>query len=109
MKRNHDYHPMYDQAVQHMHLPVVLSLADGQQLEGVVVHVDGEFVYIDVPESQSQDTRDASRQYGYGPYGYPGYGYPGYGYPPYGGYGARRLILPLAALVAISALGAAWY
>jgi uncharacterized membrane protein len=49
--------------------------------------------------------------YGYGGYGYPGYGYGrpgfGYGYPGYG-YGRRgrfqRLILPLAALTALSIL-----
>ncbi|WP_085992750.1 hypothetical protein [Oceanobacillus senegalensis] len=54
--------------------------------------------------------QDQHRQFGYG---FPGYGFPGYGYPGYGyWYGRpprrfRRLVLPLAALVALSTLP--WY
>jgi hypothetical protein len=42
--------------------------------------------------------------YGYPSYGYPGHGYPGYGYPQYGFGRFRRLILPLAALTALTLL-----
>ncbi|SET14941.1 hypothetical protein SAMN05216389_10653 [Oceanobacillus limi] len=53
---------------------------------------------------------DDDDRYGFG-YGFPGYGFPGYGfgYPGYFGPGRRfrRLVLPLAALTALSVLP--WY
>ncbi|MFD2042702.1 hypothetical protein ACFSTA_00100 [Ornithinibacillus salinisoli] len=61
-------------------------------------------------QGMSQGMRNDDTRYGFGyGYGYPGYGYPGYGYP--GFYGPRRrfrrLVLPLAALTALSVLP--WY
>ncbi|MGF7046091.1 hypothetical protein J2T13_000553 [Paenibacillus sp. DS2015] len=54
--------------------------------------------------SAVSDPSDPSRSYPVFPgYGYPGYGYGGYGYPPYGRR-FNRLILPLAALAALSLL-----
>ncbi|QHE51442.1 hypothetical protein [Pontibacillus sp. HMF3514] len=124
--QNTNYHHMYSLCNKHMNQYVLAQTVDGQNIDGIVTGVDGDYLYLAVPltdeerkqqEQQQSQTRDTDeRQYGYGyaPGGYGGYGaYGGYGYgAPYGyGYAPpnrfRRLILPLAALVAISALP--WY
>ncbi|MBP1969028.1 hypothetical protein J2Z83_001131 [Virgibacillus natechei] len=116
---NHDYHHIYELCKSHMHSYVLVETVDGSKIDGIVTGLDDEYVYIAVPLGGSEATQPnphqhMDRQSGYG-YGYPGYGSPGYGYPGYGppGYGAypprrfQRLILPLAALTALSVLP--WY
>ncbi|HLR69566.1 MAG TPA: hypothetical protein VK105_20965 [Virgibacillus sp.] len=113
----HDNKHMYDLCKQHMHSYVLAETHDGSKLDGIVTGLDDEYVYMAVPiepheiqGNMASNQRHFDRQYGYGP---PGYGYPGYG--GYGGYGGgygpgnrfKRLILPLAALTAISILP--WY
>ncbi|WP_083443574.1 hypothetical protein [Ornithinibacillus contaminans] len=105
---------MYDLCKSHVHAYVLAQLEDGTSFDGIITGVDDEYVYFAVPiegESYQQPmpyTPD-QRQFGYGGWygGYPGgYGYPGYGY--YGpGNRFRRLVLPLAALTALSILP--WY
>lgn len=123
-----NYHHIYSLCNQHMNQYVLAQTVDGQNIDGIITGVDGDYVYLAVPltdeerkqlEQEKQHNQIDERQYGYGyaPGGYAGYGgygaYGGYGYgAPYGyGYAPpnrfRRLILPLAALVAISALP--WY
>ena len=112
---------------KHMHKYVLIHTTDGMQYDGIIAHIDDEYVHLAVPVGagdfagqgmqgmqtaqpmQSVQGMQGMRAFvGYpGTYGYPGYGYPGYGYgyPAYG-YGGRfrRLVLPLAALAAISLL-----
>jgi len=107
---------MYDLCKQHMHSYVLAETHDGSKIDGIVTGLDEEYVYMAVPVDLSEeqgtfmtDHQTFERQFGYG---YPGYGYPGYGYGGYGGgYGPRnrfrRLVLPLAALTALSILP--WY
>jgi small nuclear ribonucleoprotein (snRNP)-like protein len=118
----------------HMHRYVLVQLNDGRDYDGIVEHVDDQNVYLAVPVGRvdtgnreeensgdkgvgnNQRNNDESDQringwyggypgFGYGRPGY-SYGFPGYGYYP--GYGRRgrfqRLILPLAALTALSIL-----
>lgn len=113
-----NYHHMYSLCNQHMNQYVLAELVDGQNIDGIVTGVDGDYVYLAVPlTGNEQQERDGSpqpmtdrdqRQYGYAsPYG-GGYGTGapyGYGYTPPPRF--SRLILPLAGLVAISALP--WY
>lgn len=111
---NKDHNHMYELCKQHMHSYVLAETTDGSTFDGILTGLDDEYAYFAVPvephEYQQQMMQDQQRQFGYG---YPGYGYPGYGYPGYGyGYGRpprrfNRLVLPLAALVALSALP--WY
>lgn len=114
----HNYKHMYDLCKQHMHSYVLAETHDGSKLDGIITGLDDEYVYMAIPlehhESQGAmmpNNYNHERQFGYG---YPGYGYSGYGYPGYGyeGYGYpkrrfRRLVLPLAALTALSILP--WY
>ncbi|WP_242705636.1 hypothetical protein [Pontibacillus sp. ALD_SL1] len=112
-----NYHHMYSLCNQHMNQYVLAELVDGQNIDGIVTGVDGDYVYLAIPLSGSDTLEDGSpqpvsepnqRQYGYGPPYAGGYGTGapyGYGYTPPPRF--RRLILPLAALVAISALP--WY
>ncbi|MHA6251682.1 hypothetical protein [Oceanobacillus sp. CAU 1775] len=108
MNMYNDTNKMYEQCKQHMHAYVQADLNDGTSVDGIITGLDDEHVYLAVPNVdagyESHQMGDDSRQFGYG-YGYPGYGYGGYGYGrprPF-----RRLILPLAALTAISLLP--WY
>ncbi|MBD1221785.1 hypothetical protein GLV94_11085 [Virgibacillus halodenitrificans] len=119
MKMNNDYNHIYDLCKKHMHSYVLAETTDGSQVDGIITGLDDEYVYFAVPigaeEHQNMASPDDQRQFGYG-FGYPGYGFPGYGYPGYG-YGGypgfyrprrfRRLVLPLAALTALSILP--WY
>ncbi|HLR61715.1 MAG TPA: hypothetical protein VK097_04660 [Lentibacillus sp.] len=122
---NYNHQHMYELCKQHMHSYVLAEMTDGTQVDGIITGLDDEYVYMAVPlGSDNHDSHmpahyespDWSRgPFGFGGfgYGYPGYGYPGYGYGVggYPGYGRprrfRRLILPLAALTALSVLP--WY
>lgn len=114
---------------KHIHRYILVQTKDGAMYDGIVESVDDSNVYLAIPVgtanvpaqfapnphmSASGCGCDGNRAIGYpGYYGptYPGYGY-GYGGPGYGyghgvpGHGRRfqRLILPLAALTAISLL-----
>ncbi|WP_249870128.1 hypothetical protein [Oceanobacillus saliphilus] len=109
---NHDTKHMYELCKNHMHSYVLAQTTDGEQFDGIITGLDDEYVYfavpLDSPESGEQDYGDM-RAFGYPGYGYPGYGFPGYGYPPFGRPRRRfrRLVLPLAALAALSILP--WY
>lgn len=100
-QHNHSQH-MYDICKAHIHRFVVADLTDGSRVNGVITDVDNQHVYMAVPNVRAEQSDERFW------FGYPGYGYP-YGYPPYyGPSGAfRRLVLPLTALVALSALP--WY
>ncbi|RKQ32616.1 hypothetical protein [Oceanobacillus halophilus] len=114
-------HHMYDLCKQHMHSYVLAETTDGTKFDGIITGLDEEYVYFAVPiDPTTQHDMDPQSpgMYGQMPhmdgqyrYGFPGYGfgYPGYGYGY--GYGRprrfRRLVLPLAALVALSTLP--WY
>ncbi len=102
-----------------MHSYVLAEMVDGTKVDGIVTGLDDEYVYLALPlEQHEQHTQPNmpnyhERQFGYG---YQGYGYPGGYGPGYGagygpGYGRprrfRRLVLPLAALTALSILP--WY
>lgn len=133
MKTKHKYHHIYELCKDHMHSYVLAEMVDGTKVDGIVTGLDDEYVYLAVPlEQQHCNVPHNQQSYGYpteeipehgypdhlygysryggypgyGYYGYPGYGYgyPGYGYPPRR---FRRLILPLAALTALSVLP--WY
>lgn len=116
-----DSKQMYELCKKHMHSYVLVETEDGLKYDGIITGLDDEFVYLAVPNDQNFDMtygmRGSERQFGfpgYGYYGYPGYGFGSpYGYPGYSyGYGIprnrfRRVVLPLAALTALSLL--AWY
>ncbi|HLR62862.1 MAG TPA: hypothetical protein VK097_10515 [Lentibacillus sp.] len=109
---NYNHQHMYELCKQHMHSYVLAEMNDGSQIDGIITGLDDECVYMAIPlgqDNQMPGYHHDNRQFGFGGfgYGYPGYGYSGYGY----GYGRprrfRRLILPLAALTALSVLP--WY
>ncbi|MFD2630355.1 hypothetical protein [Oceanobacillus kapialis] len=114
---NHNHNHIYDLCKKHMHAYVLAEMVDGTQVDGIITGLDDEYVYFAVPlegheqhqmsnQQHHQEMTGDYRQFGYG---YGGFGgYPGYGYGPY--YGRprfRRLVLPLAALTALSILP--WY
>ncbi|RYG72584.1 hypothetical protein EU245_09615 [Lentibacillus lipolyticus] len=116
MYNNHQH--MYELCKNHMHAYVLVEVNDGTQVDGIITGLDDEYVYMAVPLGQEQGYDNNWRPNGFGGFGYgygpSGYGYPGYGYGGYPGYGYgyrprrfRRLILPLAALTALSVLP--WY
>ncbi|WP_284139436.1 hypothetical protein [Virgibacillus sp. LDC-1] len=113
----HDQKNIYKLCKEHMHSYVLVELHDGSTFDGIVTGLDEEYAYFAVPISYNETdspmvSAEESRFLGYGYPGF-GFGYPGfYGPFGYGGYGFyprrfRRLILPLAAIVALSALP--WY
>lgn len=111
MKMKDNYNDIYELCKNHMHSYVLAEMVDGSTVDGIVTGLDNEYVYFAVPLDQNQAMpspdhhHDHTRQFGFG---YPGYGYGGYGYPGYGPPRRfRRLILPLAALTALSVLP--WY
>jgi hypothetical protein len=94
---------------QHIHRYVRVQMEDGSVHDGIVENVDDDHLYLAVPVGDMEMEQSRAflpySGYGYGypygdPYSYPGYGY-GYGYP---GGGFSRVILPLAALAALSLL-----
>ncbi len=107
---NNHSNQMYEECKKYMHAYVLAETNDGTSFDGILTGLDDEFVYFAVPN-------DVTGQQGpMGPmnneqrqFGYPGYGgYGGFGGFGYGGPGRfRRLILPLAALTAITLLP--WY
>ncbi len=114
---NKDNQHIYDLCKNHLHAYVMAELNDGSKVDGIITGLDDEYVYLAVPvegedRTFSPTTAD-DRQFGYGfpGYGYGfGYGFPGYGYGPGLGHPPRRfrrLVLPLAALTALSLLP--WY
>ncbi|MFC2949933.1 hypothetical protein [Virgibacillus sediminis] len=111
---NTNYQHMYEQCKKHMHSYVLAEMVDGTKVDGIITGLDNENVYFAVPigganqpyaEHDYRDGYPDERVFGYGYPGY-GYGFPGYGYyrPPRR---FQRLILPLAALAALSVLP--WY
>ncbi|TSJ65530.1 hypothetical protein FPQ13_06910 [Allobacillus salarius] len=84
--------PMYALCHKHMKQYVLIETVHGEKIDGVIMDLDDDHVYLIIPKYNTFETR----QWGY--YG-PGYGYPPYGYRP-GGLG--RLILPLTAIAALS-------
>lgn len=106
MNMNNDSNQMYEQCKKYMHAYVLAETNDGNRFDGIITGLDDEFVYFAVPNedysSQAAPMNNDYRQFGFG---YPGFGFGGYGY---GGPGRfRRLILPLAALTALTLLP--WY
>ncbi|MBC5636685.1 hypothetical protein [Ornithinibacillus hominis] len=106
---------VYDLCKTHMHSYVLAQLDDGTSFDGIITGLDDDYVYFAIPidseaTPQLQPYMLDQRQFGYG---YPGYGFPGYGFPGYGGFYGRprrrfnRLVLPLAALTALTLLP--WY
>ncbi|RXJ00020.1 hypothetical protein DS745_13430 [Anaerobacillus alkaliphilus] len=110
---------MYDICKNHMHRYVLVQTAGQQAYDGIVENVDDTNLYLAVPvgesmqrEGESEDRLVGGVGFGYPGFGYPGFGYPGFGYPGYGypGFGYpysprrrfQRLILPLAAITALS-------
>ena len=116
MSMNNDNKQMYELCKKHMHSYVLAEMTDGTSVDGIITGLDDEYVYLAVPNDsntqESQHMNDGGHDYRQFGYGYPGYGY-GFGGPGYGyGYGFgrprfRRLILPLAALTALTLLP--WY
>ncbi|GAA0593092.1 hypothetical protein GCM10009001_06500 [Virgibacillus siamensis] len=103
---NHHYQHIYDQCKDHMHSYVLVELNDGSSFDGIVTGLDNEYVYFAVPLEQDNGMPHGQhhRQFGWGGGYNPGfYGYGGYHRPRR----FRRLILPLAALTALSVLP--WY
>ncbi|WP_405103230.1 hypothetical protein [Oceanobacillus sp. FSL H7-0719] len=108
---NNHSNEMYDQCKKYMHAYVLAETNDGTSFDGIITGLDNEFVYFAVPNDNS-DSEYRTMNNDYRQFGYPGYGYGG-GYGGYGGFGYggpgrfRRLILPLAALTALTLLP--WY
>ncbi|SEU03383.1 hypothetical protein SAMN05421676_11542 [Salinibacillus kushneri] len=106
MHKSQPHHQdLYSLCKSHMNKYVLAETTDGRQFDGIIINVDVENVILAVPiESDNlsmyQDAQMAGqRQWGY--YGSnPPYEYGYYGYRPR----FRRLVLPLAALTALSVL-----
>ena len=86
--------PMYALCRKHMKQYVLIETVHGEKIDGVIMDLDDDHVYLIIPNVNTFE----KRQWGY--YG-PGYGYPPYGHRPGG---LRRLILPLTAIAALSLL-----
>ena len=103
---------MYEMCMKLIHQNVLVELNDGRKMVGVIESVNNQNVVLLVPEENHHGMSERGHfddnRFG-GWWGYPGFGYPYYGYPFYPGFGFRRLILPLAALTAISALPYFWW
>ena len=119
MSKNYDHHHqhMYELCKNHMQSYVLVEMTDGSKVDGIITGLDDEHVYMAVPingnEMDQPSPYHTHQQPGHRQFGYPGYG-PGYGYGygfGYPGFGRprrfQRLVLPLAALAALSILP--WY
>jgi hypothetical protein len=87
----------------HMHRYVAVKMADGSLYDGIVEHVDDHWVCLAVPGAAAQPARaffPVPFYGGFGPWGYGGF----YPFPRR----FRRLVLPLAALLALSLLPYYW-
>ncbi|MDQ0299880.1 hypothetical protein J2S78_002300 [Salibacterium salarium] len=115
---------MHHLCKQHIGHLVTVQMNNNEQLQGFIEDVDDNNVYMMVPENSNNNNNNGmvqgaqmnnmltkgcgcqsgmnNRQFfgGYGGYG----GYPGGGYYPRPRPRYRRLVLPLAALVALSTL-----
>ncbi|GAB3789892.1 hypothetical protein [Virgibacillus kimchii] len=111
---NANYSKMYQLCKEHMHGYVLAELVDGTKVDGIITGLDDEYVYMAIPLEHHEQHRNQVDPYenssgqrygfpGYGPGFAPGPGF-GYGYPPLR---FRRMVLPLAALIALTALP--WY
>ncbi|WP_077325071.1 hypothetical protein [Virgibacillus siamensis] len=103
---NHHHQHIYDLCKNHMHSYVLVEMNDGSNFDGIITGLDDEYVYFAVPLGQDDGMPHGHhhRQFGWGSYNYPGFYGHGYHHRPRR---FRRLILPLAALAAISVLP--WY
>ncbi|WP_096155159.1 MULTISPECIES: hypothetical protein [Bacillus] len=112
--RNHqNTNHMYELCANHLKDYVMVQTQDGNQFDGIIVDVAEDNATFAVPMdetdqmSEQMPQGDMHNQMMRIPFGYPGYGYSGYGgYPGYF-YPRRRfrpLVLPLAAITAISLL-----
>lgn len=115
MTKKTNHKKIYDTCKNHMHAYVLIEMNDGQKYDGIITGLDEQHVYLAVPVG---DMRSDERNFNYGSSyggsyygGGPGYGGYGGGYPYQGGYFPprrfERLVLPLAALTALSLLP--WY
>lgn len=121
----HHKHHMHSLCQQYLHQNVMIQTNDNQSYQGMIEGVDDDYVYLVVPMddmSGGMHYRSEDQRFiggpgvgfggvpggwygpGYGWYG-PGYGYWGYPRPRPG---FRRLVLPLAALTAVSLLPFFW-
>ena len=99
---NSPHHHMYDLCKNHMHSYVLLKITDGSVIDGIIIDIDEMHVHLAIPYVTGMETDERFSPYGY-PYGpVPPYGYYPYPYGRPGGF--RRLVLPLAALTALSVL-----
>lgn len=105
----------YSLCREHMHRYVRVQTADGNVTDGIIEHVDNDYVYLAVPigPGEEGDMRGYYPPPYYGSYSsyYPPYDPYLYVYPPYPSpfpyYPRprfRREVLPLSALVALSLL-----
>ncbi|HLR65810.1 hypothetical protein [Virgibacillus alimentarius] len=106
MHLKNDHGHKYEMCKKHMHSYVLVETSDGSTLDGIITGLDDEYVYLAIPIEHGHSSVPSQhypmhRQFGYGYPGYGGYGH--YGYRPR----FRRLVLPLAALTALSILP--WY
>ncbi|GGM24993.1 hypothetical protein GCM10011351_08360 [Paraliobacillus quinghaiensis] len=102
-KYNPTQHHMYEVCKNHMHSYVLLEVTDGSVIDGIIIDVDENNVHLAIPNVSGMETNERFVPYGGYPYGpVPPYGY--YPYPYGGPVRFRRLVLPLAALTALSVL-----
>ncbi len=109
----HHQQNVHDICKNHLHRYVLVQTTDQQSYDGIVENVDETNLYLAVPASEGmqRDEENNERLYGGVGFGYPGYfyppypyGYPSYGYPFFPRRRFQRLILPLAAITALSLL-----
>lgn len=102
------------QCLKHMHRYVGVWVKDGTMYDGIVEHVDDEKLYLAVPIGGGSEMENVNLPYppkscgcgsrAFVPF-FPYVPFPAFGYPfPHGRRRFNRLILPLAALTAISLL-----
>ncbi|WP_186576646.1 hypothetical protein [Aquibacillus kalidii] len=109
MNRTRTQHQMYELCGKHMHSYVLIETHDGSKLDGIITGVDEHNVYLAIPNHGRTNKNYSDERFGYPGFGY---GFGPYPYGPYPGpypYGSpfRRLVVPLAALTALSLLP--WY
>lgn len=94
---------MYKLCQKHLKQYVLIETNFGEKIDGVIIDLDDENVYLVVPVQSMEPMQHHYRQFG--PYGGFGYGFGPYGYGfGYPGFRLRRIILPLTAIAALSLL-----
>ncbi|MBO8156261.1 MAG: hypothetical protein H0Z32_07380 [Bacillaceae bacterium] len=95
MHKIQSHQEAYTLCQRYMNQYVLLETVHGEKIDGIIVGVDTDNVYLDVPiKDQAQTLRDGQERFwGWGPWGFP--------FSPYG-YGFSRMILPLTLLAALS-------